>query len=153
MKELSSDHQSLLKKFKRSVNTKSIEKMDKKLYHFFMYHCGFIAHYNLQGFKATYEGVDFLHWFNNFAKPNWMFFHDDEYELLRRACVEYAQEQAHAVYAHFELQERNRKIKLLHALTAEFGEEVATTQTSKQIGSVPASVFHEEGTGQLVLFA
>lgn len=131
MKELSSEHQSLLKKFKRCVDTKSIEKMDKKLYHFFMCQCGFIAHYSLQGFRGTYEGNDFLIWFNNFANANWLFnIHNDEYQLLKDSCVQYSKEQAINVSAYFETKEKNRKINLYHALAAELAKENEIPQLS-----------------------
>lgn len=151
MKGLPTDHQSLFKKFKRCVDNKSIEKMDKKLYHFFMHHCGFIAHYNLQGFRGTYEGKDFTSWFENFANSNWMFFlGDDEYLLLKEECVKYAKQQASYVYEHFEREEHNRKILLFHELANELGK----TNESNQIKQVvPTSLFQEEETGQLVLFA
>lgn len=73
MIQLTPDEMSLLKKFKRCVDQRTIEKMDKKLYHFFMYECTFIAHYSIHGFRDEYSGTDFLRWFEVFAKPNWMF--------------------------------------------------------------------------------
>lgn len=64
---LSKEHALLYRKFKKCVDEKSIERMDKKLYHFFIYHCGFIAHYNIHGFRDEYSDMRFLEWFEVFA--------------------------------------------------------------------------------------
>lgn len=49
---------------KRIVKARNMEPLQKKLYEFIHLNCGFIAHYNLQGFKSTYydgdEFVEFL---------------------------------------------------------------------------------------------
>ena len=46
---------------KRIIKAKNIEPLQKKLYEFIHLHCGFIAHYDLNGFKATYsDGRTFI---------------------------------------------------------------------------------------------
>lgn len=45
----------VIKNFKEVVETRSIDKMNKELYEFLHLHCGFIAHYDINGFKATYR--------------------------------------------------------------------------------------------------
>lgn len=148
--ELSPEHLKLFKKFQRCVKQFSIEKMDKHLYHFFMYECGFIAHYSIHGFRDEYSGKRFLQWFDVFANPNWMFFiPDNEYSNLRKLCVQYAKEQAPKVYEHFDRLERNRKVMLLNSLSKELG----MTVVEKENKEYAASFYTEEENGQLSLFA
>ncbi len=45
----------VIKNFKEVIESRSIEKMNKELYDFLNLHCGFIAHYNINGFKDTYR--------------------------------------------------------------------------------------------------
>ena len=45
----------IIKSFKEVVETKDIGRMNKELYEFLTLSCGFIAHYNIEGFKATYR--------------------------------------------------------------------------------------------------
>ena len=44
----------LIKNFKEVIEGRNIDKMNKELYEFLTLSCGFIAHYNIEGFKATY---------------------------------------------------------------------------------------------------
>jgi len=46
---------SVVKNFQEVVETKDIGKMNKELYEFLNLYCGFIAHYDINGFKATYS--------------------------------------------------------------------------------------------------
>jgi len=45
----------LIKNFKEIIETRDISRMNKELYEFLTLYCGFIAHYNIEGFKATYK--------------------------------------------------------------------------------------------------
>lgn len=145
---LNKDEQSLLKKFKRCVDERSLEKMDKKLYRFFMYECTFIAHYSIHGFRDEYSGKDFLRWFQVFANPDWMFFNSNgNHEELKRACVQYAKEQQTLVYATFERIERNQKVKLLQALQAEL-----FASQPKQDNKPNELLVFENEDGQMSLF-
>ena len=45
----------LIKNFREVIESRSIEKMNKELYEFLILYCGFIAYYNIEGFKATYR--------------------------------------------------------------------------------------------------
>jgi len=45
----------VIKNFKEVIETGNIDKMSKELYEFLHLHCGFIAHYDINGFKATYK--------------------------------------------------------------------------------------------------
>ena len=45
----------VIKNFKEVIETRNIDKMNKELYQFLNLYCGFIAHYDINGFKATYK--------------------------------------------------------------------------------------------------
>lgn len=45
----------IIKNFKEVIEARSIDKMNKELYQFFNLYCGFIAHYDINGFKDTYR--------------------------------------------------------------------------------------------------
>ena len=44
----------VIKNFKAVIEAKDIGRMKRELYEFLHLHCGFIAHYDINGFKATY---------------------------------------------------------------------------------------------------
>lgn len=145
---LSMNNAALLKKFKKCINERSIDKMDQKLYRFFMNECGFIAHYNIHGFRAEYSGTAFKQLFLRFSQPNWMFFNQNgQFEELKEACVAYAQQQEAAVIADFERKERNEKLRFVHAIAAELGLEV----TNENRRHTPETLLQEANDGQMTL--
>lgn len=152
MTQLTKEELSLLKKFQKCINDRSIQSMDKRLYHFFMYECTFIAHYSIHGFRDEYSGKDFLRWFLTFAEPNWMFFNQNgKFENLKRVCVEYAQQQKNCVIEDFQRRERNQKIRLLQALSAELGITGSVDNDGKE-NKASALPLLEDDSGQFLLF-
>jgi hypothetical protein len=45
----------VIKNFQEVIETRDISRMNKELYEFLNLYCGFIAHYDINGFKATYK--------------------------------------------------------------------------------------------------
>jgi hypothetical protein len=45
----------VIKNFQEVIEHKDISRMNKELYNFLNLYCGFIAHYDINGFKATYQ--------------------------------------------------------------------------------------------------
>jgi hypothetical protein len=45
----------VIKNFQEVIESNDINRMNKELYDFLNLYCGFIAHYNIEGFKATYR--------------------------------------------------------------------------------------------------
>jgi hypothetical protein len=45
----------VIKNFQEVIENKDINRMNKELYQFLNLYCGFIAHYDINGFKATYN--------------------------------------------------------------------------------------------------
>lgn len=45
----------VIRNFKEVIENRDIDRMNKELYEFLTLNCGFIAHYDINGFKATYR--------------------------------------------------------------------------------------------------
>jgi len=45
----------VVRNFKQVIEERDMSLMNKELYQFLNLHCGFIAHYNINGFKAVYS--------------------------------------------------------------------------------------------------
>ncbi|MEI9475599.1 MAG: hypothetical protein WCO26_03385 [Deltaproteobacteria bacterium] len=45
----------VVKNFKEVIENKDIDRMNKELYEFLILYCGYIAHCDINGFKATYK--------------------------------------------------------------------------------------------------
>ncbi len=45
----------VIRNFQQVIENKDIDRMNKELYEFLNLYCGFIAHCNIAGFKATYR--------------------------------------------------------------------------------------------------
>src|SRR3989339_176184 len=44
----------VVRKFRKVIENRDMSMMDKELYQFLNLNCGFIAHYNIYGFRETY---------------------------------------------------------------------------------------------------
>jgi hypothetical protein len=61
---------SVIKNFKEVIENRDIDRMNKELYDFLNLYCGFIAHYDINGFKATYRSpMDFAEVFIRHFDP------------------------------------------------------------------------------------
>ncbi len=69
----------LIKNFKEVMESRDIGKMNKELYEFLTLYCGFIAHYNMEGFKAAYQKP------SDFAEVFIRHF-DKEHRYYNRVC-------------------------------------------------------------------
>ncbi len=45
----------VIRNFQQVIENKDIDRMSKELYDFLNLYCGFVAHYNIDGFKTTYK--------------------------------------------------------------------------------------------------
>lgn len=85
---------SVYKEFKRTIESRDMSKMLKAMYNHCHVHCGFIAHYNINGFRDEYSSpLDFLRFVEHFAKPDFMLkhsrFQDINAELIKIAQQHY----------------------------------------------------------------
>ena len=77
----------VVKNFRKVIESRDINAMTKELYQFLNLHCGFIAHYDINGFKSVYSPPkEFAEVFiRHFDKAHQYFSgvfrcHEDEYE-------------------------------------------------------------------------
>lgn len=56
--------------FKRVIENRDITLIDKRLYQHLYLHCGFIAHYDIHGFRAAYSDRGFLEFIDHFLNPS-----------------------------------------------------------------------------------
>ncbi len=62
------DKQAVYRSFATCLEQRSLDKMDKRAYHFCHMHCGFIAHYNIHGFRTEYGDAEFLRFLEHFSE-------------------------------------------------------------------------------------
>lgn len=61
----------IVKAYRKLQKSGSLDNLSNEMYHFFIYACGDIAHYDLGGFKAYYN-YSFLQLENTLLKDNWL---------------------------------------------------------------------------------
>ena len=61
----------IVKEYRKLQKTGSLKNLTKEMYCFFMYRCGDIAHYNIEGYKSYYN-YSTLELENRLLKDNWL---------------------------------------------------------------------------------
>lgn len=135
------------KNFLTCLKERSLEKMTQTAYNHYHLYCGFIAHYDIQGFRATYSGYEFLTWLQVFAEPNYTW--GPERSDLNRALFAAAQAEAPAIVREFKNRRLNAKIELLKALADELGYKVVPKHAHED--TAEATLYGMEDSGQLKL--
>jgi len=81
------DSLKVVKNFRKVIESRDINKMNKELYQFLNLHCGFIAHYDINGFKSVYSApkdfaeVFIRHFDNEHRYFNGIYHcHEEQYE-------------------------------------------------------------------------
>ncbi|MFD2614614.1 hypothetical protein [Paenibacillus gansuensis] len=62
------EQEKLFKKFKKVVDSRDSMKIDKTLYNHLYLRTGFIAHYDIHGFRETFSGSGFLDFVDHFEQ-------------------------------------------------------------------------------------
>lgn len=108
--------------FKKVIEKRDINLMKKPLYEHLHLHCGFIAHFDINGFKATYNGQDFRRFVQHFDRKHpsfygWSFWvNTDGYKDINNDMVDLVTAVAPKIYAELDLKVRNAEIRLLKVL-------------------------------------
>lgn len=67
----------VVRSFRKVIETRDMNQMNKELYNFLNLYCGFIAHYNIHGFRETYaDPKDFSDVFIRHFDRNHRYFND-----------------------------------------------------------------------------
>jgi len=128
------DSLGVVKNFRKVIESRDIRNMNKELYQFLNLHCGFIAHYNIDGFKATYaDPKDFAEVFIRHFDRDHRYFsgiYDCHHELyketgfakadIKEAFFQIADSHKEAIARWAELKQRNERYQLYVSLKSEF---------------------------------
>ena len=124
----------VVKKFRKVIESRDMTLMDKELYQFLNLYCGFIAHYNIHGFRDTYTTPrDFTDVFIRHFDENHRYFcgnyscHSEPYQNSGFTKAEIKQEFFRIVDRHKDAiglwasgVERNKRYVLFRKLKDEF---------------------------------
>ncbi|QHW35575.1 hypothetical protein GZH47_32335 (plasmid) [Paenibacillus rhizovicinus] len=116
------DYERLFKKFEKVVDTRDSQKIDKVLYHHLYQHAGFIAHYDIHGYRETYAGEGFLAFIDHFAQYPYLGY--GSHGEFNRRLREYVLEHAEDIRGDFARKADQKELALLNALAAKHGVTV-----------------------------
>ena len=123
--------------FKRVIESRDINKMTKELYDFLNLYCGFIAHYNINGFKATYSPPnEFADVFTRYFDKDHRYFHgvyrchEEPYKdtgftkaEIKEAFIRIVEAHKDAIGKWAERKAKSKKYSMYLALKSEFEPE------------------------------
>jgi hypothetical protein len=155
--ELSKEYQRIFSNFKKCVDERSLNSMNHNLYEHFYLHAGFIAHYNIDGFRHEYSGFRFLQFVQHFLHPHFSLYlrpiHNDERSKqiaeLNKLMQQYLLEQVEQIKYEFENREIRLKVAKLRALADELGYDIVPKNTGEPKLDLNTTI---ESNGQLSLF-
>lgn len=111
--------------FTRVLKERDINKMDHNLYDHLHLHCSFIAHFNINGFKAKYSGEGFRRFVQHFDKNSPFFCHNiiwyAEYADIIKDMVELAMVMAPQIYAELDAKVQSVELALCRTLAEKYG--------------------------------
>ena len=140
----------VIRNFQDVVESKDIRKMNKELYEFLNLYCGFIAHYDINGFKATYAspgdfaGVFIRHFDREHPYYSGVYScHESSYKTTGLTKAEIKREFEKIVNLHKDSiarwardQQRQERYTIYLQLKKEFeGKEVETCGTNQPVNS------------------
>lgn len=131
----------LLKEFKKVILTRDSSKIGKALYNFLHCNTGFIAHYNIHGFRETYSGLDFRDFVEHFDllhanRYPWLMGRNSDYYELIKDMANVVTNQASIIYFELSDKQRTKEIALAkmllikHGVTVPVVEEIPVVQES-----------------------
>lgn len=145
------DKAGIWRNFGACVEDRSLDRMDKRAYTFYRLHCGFIAHFNIHGFRDVYSGADFLRFLRAFVEPAWNGGLSLRRDLadIGRALRRLAFDALPVVESECACRAHNAKVEQLRRLADELGYRVVPKD---EADSAPAAVLvGVESSGQLTL--
>lgn len=147
VKEINKDK--VFKKFKKVVDKRDIKLMDKELYHYLHQYAGFIAHYDIHGFRATYEDRGFLEFICHFEDCFFLCFGD--HGPFNAELKQYVAQHAGQIRAEFAHQEEQKELQLIQQLASKHGLSIAHRSTIQSPAPVhtllaPAELLNKVGT-------
>lgn len=127
------EQEKLFKKFKKVVDSRDSMKIDKALYNHLYLRTGFIAHYDIHGFRETYSGRGFLDFVDHFEQCSYACYGPTA-EFNTR-LKRYILDQADVIRQEFARKAEQKELATLQTLAQKHGFTVVPRQED-----VPAPV-------------
>lgn len=145
----------LLKEFKKVILTRDSSKIGKALYNFLHCNIGFIAHYNIHGFRETYSGLDFREFVEHFDllhanRYPWLLGRNSDYCELIKDMANFTTAQASTIYMELSDRQRGAEIKYANMLLIKHGVTVPVESEEVVVQESFFAIKHEE-SGQLAM--
>jgi hypothetical protein len=116
------EEEKLFKKFKKVVDTRDSQKIDKALYNHLHLRTGFIAHYSIFGFREAYAESRFLYFVDHFEQCFYVCY--GEYGKFNERLKRYVLDSATAIREEFALKAEQKELMLLRTLAEKHGMSV-----------------------------
>lgn len=152
------EQEKALKQFKKVIDMRDAELIAKSLYNHLYLHCGFIAHYDIFGFRQTYSGQgfrDFVEHFdlNNPKMREWSHWLGGDYTAVNHDMAAYVTSQAPMIYAEMDEEQRKAELAMENKLLEEHAvcQPMPNTGCAKGIKREPLVVFEPNEEGQLAI--
>ncbi len=132
----------IFKNFIKCIEDRSLESMKNPMYEYCHLHCGFIAHYDIHGFKHEYSDSRFIRFVEQFVSPPWYYTRGN---TLYLAMCEVAHQHIDRIKYEFQNLHAKREIELMKTLARKHGYKVIATNESMDVE------VNVESSGQLAL--
>ncbi len=150
---------SVVRNFTQVIEARDINLMGKELYQFLILYCGFIAHYDINGFKAAYSAPDdFSNVFIRHFDPEHKYFegcypcHDEPYKdtdytkaEIKKEFTRIVEKHKHYISQWAENTKRQELHRLYLKLQSEFEKDTAIDLLCEACGNDYSIVVRKEG--------
>lgn len=118
------------KNFKKIIDKRDISLLKKPLYEHLHVHCGFIAHYNIHGFREEYSGQNFRRFIEHFDKNhyynqppylNFLWVGERDYADINTQIADYVTAQAQQIYGELDEAQKDVEVELMYTLAEKHG--------------------------------
>lgn len=115
----------VIRNFKKMIEKRDMGIMTERTYNHLHLHCGDIAHYNIHGYRATYEWPhgfkDFIKLFENMKNGYSNYLLHGDYGDINKAMVEIVEYHKEQIYKEIEEYEKKQEINTLKILAKKHG--------------------------------
>lgn len=112
--------------FQRIIDGRNINLLDKNLYEHLHLHCGFIAHYDINGFKVEYSGTDgFKRFIDNFVLYGQReMMYSEDYNDINGELIKYAKKHYQKIMEEINYINTQAEIKIMKAIAEKYGYKI-----------------------------
>lgn len=142
------EQEKIFKKFKKFVDSRDSMKIDKALYNHLHLRTGFIAHYDIHGFRETYSGRGFLDFIDHFEQCVYACYGPTSELNLR--LKRYILDQSDTIRQEFARKAKEKELTTLKTLAPKHGLMVVACQEDSPTMATlkPSIAFNVAESGQ-----